>query len=202
MIHHGIAVPFSIWSLWRDTVNAGARDLDYGPHRAMLAFSSGFFLADTWFARKDLLKSWDYSIHHIFALALTWQAAAARGGSRFLSHFLVGEVTTLLLDLLWFLRKTGAEDTPLFKASGAAFTLLYAVLRVYWFPYFTHALLTKHTRVWDALGPVAWATVGVSGLQVWWYYRILLKFEPIFREALGLKPRARAAAVTEALPAA
>lgn len=196
-----MAVPFSVWSLWRDAANVNTLDLDYsGIHRKMLSFSVGFFLADTWFARADLLKSWDYSVHHLFALALTWKAAGLRGGTRFLSHFLVSEITTIFLDMLWFLRKLKAEDTRAFKIIGAIFTALYAIVRVYWLPYMSWSLFADHPRAWKGLGAVAWTTVGVSALQVWWFSRIVSKFAPLLMQLLGRPAKPGAAAASTASP--
>jgi hypothetical protein len=196
-----ITVPFSIWSLLRDAQNAKSLDLSYEMHRTMLPFSAGYFLADTYFARQDLVKSWDYSIHHIFAIMLIWRGASVRGAERFVPHFLITEVTTLLLNMLWVLRKIDAESSTTYKVTGALFTGMYAVLRVYWLPFMTWKLFLQHERIWKGLGPVAWTTVGVNALQVWWFYRILLKFAPIVTEALGVTkpaPRAAAAAIKNA----
>lgn len=190
-VHHMIAIPFSIWALLRDARNANSIDLSYEAHRTMLPFSAGYFLADTYFARHHLIKSWDYSIHHLFAIMLIWRGASVRGAERFVPHYLVTETTTILLSLLWILRKLDAEATTTFKVSGALFTALYAVLRVYWLPLMTWKLYSQHERVWEGLGAISWATVGVCALQVWWFYRILLKFAPVITNALGAsKPRA------------
>jgi hypothetical protein len=199
-VHHLIAVPFSAWSLWRDAVTPASQPLSYAPQRHMLAFSTGYFLADTYFARKSLLKAWDYSIHHVFAIALSFRAAATRGTERFVSHFLIGEATTILLNLLWVLRKIDAEDTVAYKVTGGLFALLYGLIRVYWFPFFTYKLFTEHPRIRDGLGPVSYTMIGVCGLQFFWYYRILRKFAPIVTEAIGLPGKGKKTAAIAASP--
>lgn len=201
-VHHAVAVPFSVWGLIRDAQNSGSLDLSYKAHRTFLPFTVGYFLADTWFARGQLLKSWDYTVHHAFGISLVWKAAAVRGAERFLPHFLVGEGTTLLLDVLWVLRKLREEDSQLYKVTGAAFTGLYALLRVWWYPFMTYHLYTDHRRVWDGLGPVAWSTTGVCALQVFWYIKILRKFAPVVAEALGTRTVAKAKVPSGDLPAA
>jgi cyanate permease len=137
------------------------------------------FVNDFVESRQDWISNKSNFFHHAFGIVLETlgMTIIPRRLDWLISAFFVLESSTVCLDIMWLLRAFGQEGSPLYKGSVTAFIALFTSLRVVMLPCFVQHLRKKHKKTWNDLGVFGKAGVyGVTGLQMYWFVKIIKRF--------------------------
>lgn len=129
----------------------------------------------------------EFFLHHVAALLLIGRGIS-KSVSRFVPHFLVCEFSTILLDVMWFMRQYGVAS-PLnkhFVLAALSFFSVFTLTRIVNMPLMMHAAFTTHRKDIEHFGYAKWTLLGVQALQLWWYYKIVRQFAPLISVGIAL----------------
>lgn len=156
----------------------------------MIPFVSGYFVTDLIFMLlNNRVNGYnvEHLLHHVAALVLIGSGITERV-SRFVPHFMVCELSTIPLNIMWFMRQYGVAtpDNKYFAVTALAFLSTFTLTRIVNMPIFLHAAFTTHRSDIDRMGLAKWTLPAVQALQIWWYYKILKQFSPLINLGLYL----------------
>ena len=119
--------------------------------------------------KKDYLFLAHHLVMHLFTLIGQKKDTITM---YYTSRGMISELTTPLLNYLWFLIQEKRKETLAFKRAGAVMLTLYIPFRIINFADGTHYLV-KHRTMYGALAP--WLLLSVWGMNVYWYYLLWKK---------------------------
>lgn len=172
LIHHSVAVPFSIYHIYMDIFHYG--DVNYGElYSIIVPFTMGFFIADLmmYTVPEAMEGRYIYLLHHIFAVVLLIGAFKADASVvRFMPHMLLMELSSLLFALAWFLRLFGYRGSLAVVACEYLFVLVYLFVRIIHVPCYLFFII-DHL---PSMGICGLFFLPVILLQVYWFSQILM----------------------------
>jgi len=138
----------------------------------MLATALGYFVHDFFAMRHEFKNDIGMFVHHVFGIALTGTAISAPPSiKKYVPIFGTVELSTIFLSIMWLMRETGNTKGRGFKLNMALFAISFFATRILAMP----AYLRKvwHEEGFRALGHVRYAFVGLCGLNLFWFVKIL-----------------------------
>lgn len=194
------AIIVSVWSLclWYDNSLAGSvetRVLGYSkPFGQMFSFSVGYFMWDVlcclWHIK---FYGRGFLIHGI--LGLVGLSACYRPFMMYpTSRFLLFEVSTIFIDMHWFLEKLGYGGSTIIMVNDAAALIAYMFVRLVFGSYLTLKFLRDLHTMWSHV-PLFFSLISLLGnvtthtLNFYWFYKL---GRSAYRTMFGSSPRAMA----------
>lgn len=175
VVHHLIVIGPSLWSVWQDAVAPTSRANDYSFMQDVAGISLGYFVGDSLALLPDWLKGkgLDYIAHHGAGIILILGPVALSSVAlRWTPWFLQTEVTTILLALMYYLRKTGRADGALYANASLAFAALFFLLRCVALPCAVHSLTETHKFEKERFASLRYVFYTVALLQFYWGSKI------------------------------
>mmetsp|Transcript_25303 Transcript_25303/g.88303 ORF Transcript_25303/g.88303 Transcript_25303/m.88303 type:complete len:324 (-) Transcript_25303:67-1038(-) len=167
LVHAALSVGFASYKL----VGAGHKTTT--GNRSLIAFMLGYFVNDMWQTRADWLSHPADVLHHVMAISITTVVSLLPNLAPFFPMFVVVELSTIFLNLMWLLRTAGRGDTAAYRAMQAAFVSLFMLLRTVWLPIATAHMVLRQRRDFVALGKWRSLFLPINGLQFFWAYKII-----------------------------
>jgi hypothetical protein len=177
------------------------------PSARLLAFSVAYFAHDLISTLPDWGRNPADIAHHVAGVVLTASPLVSAPATALGHHLLVTELSTPLLNSMWFLRKAGAEGGRAYKAAAALFVAAFFVTRLLYLPVLTYCVLAYAGGHLLATAPhLPVLLLALSGLNVWWWGKIVAmlrkgKADPPPTHLSEAELRARSAAAAAAAAA-
>uniref|UniRef100_A0A0G4HFR8 TLC domain-containing protein n=1 Tax=Chromera velia CCMP2878 TaxID=1169474 RepID=A0A0G4HFR8_9ALVE len=163
-------------------------------YNLLSAMSIGYFLWDI--VISILFEPMEFIIHALMAgstfmvtgyseaFPMTWMGGAV----------LMFELSTVPLNLRWFLIAAGKTEGPVFQTVQMTFVILYALARIAWgdilvFPWVWYQLVYTTPDMETAFKAFIWVTsTTAAALNTWWFYVMVRKaLKPSSRKELDTK---------------
>lgn len=205
VVRHGLPTAATA-GVFKDEALLGAAPgtAPLAPSARLLAFSVAYFAHDLISTLPDWGRNPADIAHHVAGVVLTASPLVSAPATAMGHHLLVTELSTPLLNAMWFLRKAGREGGAAYNAAAAGFVAAFFVTRLLYLPVLTYCVLAYAWRHLLATAPhLPVLLLALSGLNVWWWGKIVAmlrrgKADPPPTHLSEAELRARAAAAEAA----
>lgn len=132
--------------------------------------------------------------HHLLGAVLTTTCLLTVGPARLGYHILITELSTPLLNIMWFLKKlqydTHPKFVPLFRFLGKAFTVVFFLTRIIYLPYLTrNGFLYMKDSLAITDPHILACMVALCVLNAFWFYKILRMLKRLPSHPVGASKR-------------
>lgn len=168
------AIQSGAWGLYKFTQGQRRWDNPSGNSQSVVLIN-GYMLADLLLA-DNWISDPATVVHHLIGLTSISGLLLGNIGSAFQSDAELMEVSTVFLNIMWFLRTFEKTETKLYKFMSMSFLLLFFITRVVIYPLTLWRVRTQRPAEWAKLNIVLkFLLPGLFVLQLFYFYKILLK---------------------------
>ena len=176
----------SSWGIYKLS-QGNRRWKDPSGNNKSVVLINGYLLADFLLA-DDWTTDFSNLFHHGIGISCISGLLLGNIAETFMPDVELMESSTVLLNIMWFLRTFNKTDTMLYKIVSIMFISLFFITRVVWYPYILLKVRSQYPEEWGKLNlfmKIALPSLWV--LQVYWFRKIIALTKKAFKPSRPIR---------------
>ena len=168
------------WGVYKLSLGSSRWITPYG-NNEVVSIMNGYFLAD--FLLDDWTSDLSNVFHHVIGLSSITGLLLGNIGETFMPDVQLMEISTFLLNMMWFMRTFNKTNNTSYKCISVLFLITFFILRIIYYPYVLLKICFDYPHEWIKLNLfmkcVIWS---LWVLQVYWFRKIVALAKKSFQQ--------------------